>query len=89
MARCIHYKDGKFAIWSSIVADYVTYTMSSNECMKYLLKNQDHLTAYQRVSRAKKNGCSIIPEAIRCENINFDAIIKDGKPSKGGNDVSI
>jgi hypothetical protein len=74
MGHCVHYKDGKFAIWSSITDSYITKIMTSNECMRYLLDLSDHVTAYQRLTRAKENGCSLIPEQIRCEDISFDDI---------------
>jgi hypothetical protein len=71
MARCIHYKKGKFAMWSSVVDDYITYPMDIIACMNYLESQPHNNDIPERIARALKNGCSIIPKEIRCENISF------------------
>lgn len=76
MPRCIHFNGKEFAVWSSIVDAYVTYTMTERECVEHLLREGD--TAPNqiplRIARAKENGCSIIPKQIRCDNIDFTSI---------------
>ena len=68
LGNCIHYKDGKYRLWSSYTDTFITDWESKGEIESYL--RVDALTRFdfeveQRFKRAEKNGCSLIPELIR------------------------
>jgi hypothetical protein len=68
MGKCVHYKNGKFRLWSSYNDDFVTDWVLENEIIEQLREDAMEHFEFEvklRLERAKKNGCSIIPQIIR------------------------
>lgn len=60
MPTCVNYRNGVFRLYSSVVDNYTTPPLTEEEVL------QMHDVTQERVDRAKANGCSYIPEKLRC-----------------------
>ena len=61
MAWHVHYKDGKYAIWSSITDEYITPWTTQKEI--YLMYRESAIrtsieSAKENIENAEKDGCS-------------------------------
>lgn len=66
MPRCLHYHNGRFREYSSIVDDYVSDPLT----LRDVLTSQEHGDTYEeradRADRARANYCSIRDAGERC-----------------------
>ncbi len=65
----VHYKDGKYAVWSTIIDDYITRWGSVDEVKSFYIEKameEAEETAMINIQNAKKDGCSAQPY-FRCE----------------------
>ena len=73
----IHFKNGKYAIWSTIVDDYVTTWGSEKEVREYYIRKRLQDCAKQIIQDSKdltkqakeNNGCSVPYVNARCDSI--------------------
>lgn len=68
LGNCIHFKDGKYRVWSSYTDSFVTDWLTKDELYNMLLKvaiEDDKRILQERFERAKKHGCSIRVKGIR------------------------
>jgi hypothetical protein len=73
----IHFKNGKYAIWSTIVDDYVTTWGSEQEIKQYYIRKRLQDFAKQVIQDSEEvtkqarenNGCSVPYINIRCNSI--------------------
>jgi len=68
MGNCIHYKNGKYRLWSSYSDEFVTDWVDKKTVISILKDEalQDFaFNVTRRLRRAEDNGCSLIPDLIR------------------------
>lgn len=68
MGNCIHFKDGKYRLWSSYSDEFVTKWIDEATLTRILLAesiDDFKFSLEQRLNRAKDQGCSLIPNLIR------------------------
>ena len=68
LGNCIHYKDGKYRLWSSFTDSFLTNWTQKKEIYRLLLETaieDDKRILEERFSRAEKKGCSIRVDCIR------------------------
>ena len=74
MVRHIHYKDGWYAVWSSIIEDYLTeWTKNKHEIVQWFIDDiarQTREDAFQMLSEAEKYGCNA-GYYFRCDPSEF------------------
>jgi len=70
MGNCIHYKNGKYRLYSSFNDKFVT-VWTNKAVISDILRDEAmrdfEVQVAQRFERAEKNGCSLIPKLIRHE----------------------
>jgi len=82
MVRHIHYKDGWYAVWSTIIDDYITeWTKNQQEIIDFFVqeavdKAKDNAMFGMR--EARKHGCNAI-HCLRCDPSTFMVVSKESQ----------